>query len=98
MVLVEIARYRLREGADPAALAAAETAIQQEVGPTHPGYIGRDLLRSDDGEYVLVMRWANAQAAETWNGTLFQHTAGRALGGLVDPASMRKEVLAGVVP
>ncbi len=98
MALVEIARYRLREGADDAVLVAAEKEIQATIGPTHPGYVDRALLRSADGEYVLVMRWADQAAADSWNATLFASEAGRQLGGLVDPTTMRKETLTSVAP
>ncbi len=98
MAIVEIARYRLREGADDAALAEAERTIQREVGPQHPGYVGRDLLRAADGEYVLVMRWENQAAADSWNPTLFQSPAGQKLGSMVDPATMKKEILTSVAP
>ena len=98
MTIVEIAHYRLRQGADDAALLAAEAEIQQAVGPSHPGYQGRELLKSADGTYVLIMRWENQQAADSWNGTLFQSPAGPKLGALVDPSSMSRESLTALVP
>ncbi len=98
MAIVEIARYKLQGGADPAALAQAEEEIQREVGPKHPGYIGRELLRAQDGSYVLIMRWESEEAAGTWNNTLFASPAGRRLGPMVDPASMSIERLSTVRP
>jgi len=97
MAFVELARYRLREGADEAALIEAEEEIQRAVGPSHPGYVGRNLLKGADGSYVLIMRWENQQAAETWNGTLFGSQAGRKLGSLVDATSMSMERLTSIV-
>ncbi len=93
MAIVELARYRLVPGADPNALAAAEQTIQNEVGPKHPGYLGRELLQASDGSYVLIMRWESEQASATWNNTLFASEAGRSLGPLVDRASMSMEKL-----
>lgn len=98
MAHIELAKYKLLPGVDPNVLAAVEQQIQNEVGPQHPGYLGRELFRAADGSYVLIMRWADAQAAGTWNGTLFASEAGRKLGSLVDPQSMSMESLATVVP
>ncbi len=96
MAIIEIARYRLKPGADEGALFQAEKQIQQEIAPAYPGYLGRELAQGAEGEFVLIMRWETQAAADGWNAVLFQNAAGRALGGLVDPASMRKETLTGV--
>lgn len=98
MVLVELARYRLREGASETALLEAEEAIQRTVGPSHPGYIDRVLLKGTDGSYILIMRWENQEAAGSWNSTLFASQPGQKLGSLVDASSMSMERLTSLVP
>ncbi|MBP7686273.1 MAG: antibiotic biosynthesis monooxygenase [Thermoflexales bacterium] len=98
MAHIELAKYKLLPGVDPSALAQVEQQIQNEVGPKHPGYVGRELFHAADGSYVLLMRWADAQAASTWNNTLFASEAGRKLGSLVDPQSMSMEILTTAVP
>ncbi len=98
MAIIEIARYKLREGADEQALIQAEKEIQEGVARRYEGSLGRELGRGENGEFVLIMRWATPAAAEGWNAALFQDPAGRALGGLVDPSSMRKETLPQVAP
>lgn len=98
MAFVEIARYRLQEGADEATLTEAEEEIQLTVGPSHPGYVSRNLLKGEDGTYVLIMHWQNRQAAETWNATLFGSKAGQKLGPLVDGSSMSMERLTSLEP
>lgn len=98
MSYIELAHYKLLADADPNMLADAEAQIQAEVGPKHPGYLGRELFRAADGSYVLLMRWENAEAASTWNGTLFASQAGQKLGTLVDRQSMSMEMLTTVRP
>jgi heme-degrading monooxygenase HmoA len=93
MAYVELAKYKLLPGGDPNVLLDVEQEIQREVGPKHPGYIGRELLRAADGSYVLIMRWENQESASTWNKTLFDSQAGQKLGSLVDPKSMSMENL-----
>ena len=98
MAIVELAKYRLLPGTDPDILMEVEQEIQQKVGPTLSGYLGRELLLATDGSYVLIMHWANEAAAGTWNHTLFASEAGRKLGSLVDPKSMSKDMLTTVKP
>lgn len=61
MAYVELAKYKLLPDADPNVLIGVEQEIQREIGPKHPGYIGRELLRAADGSYVLIMRWKNQE-------------------------------------
>ena len=98
MALVELARYRLRSGVSDKALLEAEGEIQRTVGPSHPGYLGRELLKAADGGYVLIMKWENQHVAETWNQTLFASEAGRKLGSLVEASSMSMERLTPIKP
>jgi len=98
MAIIEIARYKLREGADEQALIRAEKQIQQGVARQYLGNLGRELSRNENGEFVLIMRWESQAAADGWNTAMFQDPAGRALGGLVDPSSMRKETLNQLAP
>ena len=98
MAYVELARYKLLAGADPKVLAEMEQEIQREVGPKHPGYLGRELMQATDGSYVLIMRWENEETSRTWNNTLFASPAGQKLGSLVDPKSMSMEKLTSITP
>ncbi len=98
MAIIEIAHYRLRNGADDQALIKAEKEIQQGLARQYKGSLGRELGRDQNGEFVLVMHWESQEAAEGWNAALFQTSAGQTIGGLVDPASMRKETLTQVAP
>lgn len=98
MAYIELARYKLLTGVDANALMEVEREIQQEVGPKHEGYAGRELLRTDDGTFVLIMRWENAESAATWNNTLFTSAAGQKLGSLVDRSSMSMEKLTSFQP
>ena len=93
MATIELAKYKLLPNADPKALAEVEQQIQTEIGPKHPGYLGRELFRAADGSFVLIMRWENQESATSWNATLFASQAGQKLGSLVDPKSMSIEML-----
>ncbi len=98
MAYIELAKYKLLPGVDENVLMEVERQIQQEVGPTHAGYAGRELLRAEDGSFVLIMRWESAESASTWNTTLFASAAGQKLGSLVDRPSMSMEKLTSFQP
>jgi heme-degrading monooxygenase HmoA len=98
MAVIEIARYKLKAGADAELLIQSEKQIQRDIAPTYNGFLGRELTQGANGEFVLIMRWESQAAADGWNTVLFGHPAGQALGGLVDPATMRKETFSSVAP
>ncbi|HUN23652.1 MAG TPA: hypothetical protein PK299_11020 [Anaerolineales bacterium] len=96
MSYIELATFSLLPNADSNSMVEAETQIQTEVGPSHAGYVGRKLFRKADGSYLLLMHWADEQAANTWNKTLFASPAGPKMFSLVDPKTMAKEVISEV--
>ena len=57
MAIIEVARYKLREGTDEQALIQAEKEIQQGVARQYAGNLGRELSRGENGDFVLIMRW-----------------------------------------
>ena len=57
MAVIEIARYRLRSGADEQTLIDAEKEIQQGLARHYPGSLSRELSRGENGEFVLIMHW-----------------------------------------
>ncbi len=98
MAVIEIAKYKLRAGADAGTLLEAEKQIQEGVARQQPGYLGRELLQGNDGEWVLIMRWQSQEAADAWWPALMQNPAGKTLGALVEPSSMQKATYSSAVP
>jgi len=69
MAVIQIVRFRLNDGVAEPAFRALNERFQREVAPTLPGLVRREATRSADGDWVLVLRYADEETA---------HRAGRA--------------------
>jgi hypothetical protein len=81
MAVIQIVRFRLAAGADEAAFRALNERFQREVAPTLPGLVRREATRSAEGEWLLVLRYTDAETA---------HRAGRSDTSAVSQAFMRQ--------
>ena len=62
---VELVTFKLNEGADEAAFLQAADAVMADIRQL-PGYVRRELLKGDDGQWIDVVHWrsrADALAA-----------------------------------
>lgn len=62
-MVIEWAPFRLREGVTDAELLEASAAIQRDFLDRQPGFLRRELARSDDGIWSDVVHWSDAAAA-----------------------------------
>jgi hypothetical protein len=62
-VLVEWAPFRLAEGAGEAALLEASEALQRDFLRHQPGFVRRELLRDEAGQWVDLVVWADHASA-----------------------------------
>ncbi len=63
MAAIQIIRFRLAEGTDESTFRAVNERFQREIAPTLPGLERREATVADDGEWVLVLRYAGAEDA-----------------------------------
>jgi len=68
MAVIQIVKFRVNDGVNDAAFRALNDRFQQEVAPKLPGLVRREATVSDDGEWLLVLRYADMESA---------HKAGR---------------------
>ncbi len=61
--VIEIAEIRLAEGRTQQDLLAASERFQNEFLSSQRGFIGRDLVRRDDGTYADIVRWESMESA-----------------------------------
>jgi len=62
-MVVEWAPFSLRQGADENGLLAASENMEKEFLSRQPGYVRRELLKSEDG-YVDIVWWATMSQAK----------------------------------
>lgn len=62
--VIEIAKIKLAADIGEDELIAASDRFQSEFLSRQPGYLGRDLVRLEQGEYADIIRWEGSEAAE----------------------------------
>lgn len=63
MAVLQIVRFRAKADVSDDDMLAINERFQREVAPTLPGLERRESTRSDDGEWVLVLRYADMESA-----------------------------------
>ena len=84
---VELVTFKLNEGADEAAFLQAADAVMADIRQL-PGYMRRELLKGDDGQWIDVVHWrsrADALAAAELFNTL---PSAQAFGSFLDFTSL----------
>jgi len=64
MAAIQIVRFRLATGVDEGEFRALNERFQREVAPKLPGLVRREATRSAEGEWILVLRYADVEAAK----------------------------------
>jgi hypothetical protein len=63
MAVLQLVRFRQRHDVADEDMMAVNERFQREVTPTLPGLQRREATRSDDGEWLLVLRYADMDSA-----------------------------------
>lgn len=84
-MIVEVSRFRLAPGTDePAFLDAAEKSQSGFLGQ-QDGFVGRDLLRAEDGWWMDIVRFETADAARATFDAFAGHPEVKAFESMLDP-------------
>jgi hypothetical protein len=90
---IEIARFKLRDAVSDEELLRAEEGVRRGPLATAPGYLSRELYRSEQGEWFVVLRFADKTSMDRLLETL--RTAPDPsfvrYGALIDRDTMRVE-------
>jgi hypothetical protein len=54
---IELVNYRLNDGADPDEFLAINRVVGAEFTSAQPGFIKREIGRSDDGTWLIAVTW-----------------------------------------
>ena len=87
MAVLEIVRFRSKAGSDEAELAEINERFQREVAPTLLGLERREATRTEDGEWVLVLRYRDAESAARAMGADTSEVSGRLM-SMIDMGTM----------
>ncbi len=85
--MIEIVRFRPLASAGEAELAEVNGRFQREVAPGLPGLERREASVTGDGEWVLVLRYRDAESAERAMGSDTSEVSGRLM-SMIDMATL----------
>lgn len=64
MAVIELVRFRVNDGVDEREFRALNERFQRDVVPTLPGLERREATLAEDGEWMLVLRYADMASAQ----------------------------------
>ena len=85
---VEVVFYTARPGVSDEQILAVSEALQRDVARC-PGYIGRRLLKNEDGQWLDLVDWASLDAALAAADVIMERPAAREFMALVEPDTIR---------
>ncbi len=88
--MIEIVRFRLAPGTDPASFVQADKAFQEDFAYHQPGLVRRTTARGDAG-WVVITLWRSEEDARGAAARASQDPAARRLHDLIDQASVQTE-------
>ncbi len=67
---IELVNYRLNDDADPAAFLAINRTVGEEFTSAQPGFLKREIGKSDDGTWLIAVYWQTAEDARNSIGNI----------------------------
>lgn len=90
MAVLQIVRFRTKPDVADADVVAINERFQREIAPILPGLERREATRTADGEWVLVLRYVDMEAATAPPADHGMEIAG-ALMSMIDMSTMSAE-------
>jgi hypothetical protein len=86
--VIELTRFRLREGVDEADFRMADARYQTEFAYRQPGLLRRTTASSEEGEWAVIDLWRTPGAAEACRRRAAEDPVAQAYAAMVEPASV----------
>lgn len=91
MEYIEIAKFKLKDGLTDAQFIEAENAVRKGLIKAQKGFISRELSKSNDGFWLMDMRFDNKENMDAWFEALKQDPTMKVLGSMIDFPTVRME-------
>ncbi len=88
MAVIETLTFRLADGATIDDFLAADRRVQTEFAYRQAGLLRRTTARADDGAWIVIELWDDAEAADTARSSAESDDAVAAFVALLDAASV----------
>ncbi|MEV8565887.1 hypothetical protein AB0436_09965 [Streptomyces sp. NPDC051322] len=89
MSTVETVRFKLRDSVDPAEFAVLDRKMESDYMAVRDGFVSREVTRSDEGEYLVIVHWASPEQADATMGAFFGAPETQGFLASVDPSTVQ---------
>jgi hypothetical protein len=86
--VIELTRFRLREGVDEGDFREADARYQMEFAYRQPGLVRRTTASSGEGEWLVIDLWRTSSDADACRRRAVDDPVARVHAAMVDPASV----------
>ena len=87
--ILEIAEFKLAAGADEQGFLKEADAVQRDFLERQKGYMDRELLKGEDGEWIDIVHWRSMEEAKRAADTIMQDPACLGFLQKIEPESVK---------
>jgi hypothetical protein len=88
LMIVEVSQFRLVPGTDERAFLEAADETQRGFLANQDGFVGRDLLRGEEGSWMDIVRFETREAANAAFEAFTGHPAAKAFESMLDVSAV----------
>jgi len=88
-IIVEVAKFKLNEGLNDQAFIAEGEKVQEAFLNNQNGYLDRELLKDENGQWFDILHWASMEEAQTAARIMMQESECQPFVQMIDPQSIQ---------
>lgn len=88
-IIVEVATFKLNEGLTDQAFIAEAERVQEPFLKNQRGYLDRELLKDENGQWFDILHWASMEEAQTAARVMIQESECQPFTQMLDPKSIQ---------
>ncbi len=88
-MIVELAQFKAKSGASDDDVLVASQEAHDGFLAKQKGYVGRELLKSSEGEWVDIIHWETMEDAQAAMNSFMDHPSTKKFGEVIDSSSIK---------
>lgn len=88
-MIVELAQFKTKSGISDTEVLAASHEAQEGFLAKCKGFVSRELLKSDDGEWVDILHWKTMEDAQKAMQDMMASPSTKKFNEVIDPSSIK---------
>jgi heme-degrading monooxygenase HmoA len=88
-IIVEVAMFKLNEGVTDQAFISEAAKVQESFLKNQKGYLDRELLKDENGQWFDILHWASMEEAQTAAQVMMQEAECQPFVQMINPQSIQ---------